>query len=136
MRRNYADRAGDESDDIDLTPMLDVVFIMLIFFIVTSTFVKESTIDLTRPNADDTPPEQSNSDPAIPIALYNNGQIVIDGTPVDLSGVQATMRRLSAERPRATVVLQVEPRVKNDTVVSVMDQSRQAGMRNITFSDQ
>lgn len=136
MKRNYADRAGDDSDDIDLTPMLDVVFIMLIFFIVTSTFVKESTIDLTRPNSDNQEQNTSNSDPAIPIALYNNGQIAIDGTPVDLSGVQATMRRLSAERPRATVVLQVEPRVKNDTVVSVMDQSRQAGMKNIVFSDQ
>ena len=87
---------GEEEAGIDLTPMLDVVFIMLIFFIVTTSFVKEAGIDVSRPNAASAEKKEKAS---ILIAISNNGDIWIDKRKIDVRSVRANVERLHAESP-------------------------------------
>ena len=86
----------EEESQIDLTPMLDVVFIMLIFFIVTSTFVKEAGVDVTRPDAETAVPTDSSS---IQIGIAANNQIWIDKRQVDKRAVRANVEKGLAESP-------------------------------------
>lgn len=126
---------GEQEDDneINLTPMLDVVFIMLIFFIVTASFIKEAGIDVNRPDApvSETPPEEAN----ILIVVDANDDIFIDRRLIDPRAVRANIERLHAENPSASVVVQPNKRSTNKMLVAVMDASRQAGVYNISISD-
>lgn len=127
FRRN---RQEDEAE-VDLTPMLDVVFIMLIFFIVTASFVKESGIDVNRPDAATaTVKERGN----ILIAITENNQIWIDRRQVDVRSVRANIERLHAENPQGSVVIQADRNSKNGLLVQVMDASRQAGVTNVSIA--
>jgi biopolymer transport protein ExbD len=129
MRRKSA-RVEDEAE-INMTPMLDVVFIMLIFFIVTASFVKESGIDVSRPDASTaTIKERGN----ILIAITANNQIWIDRRQVDVRAVRANIERLHAENPQGTVVIQADKNSKNGLLVQVMDASRQAGVINVSIA--
>jgi biopolymer transport protein ExbD len=121
----------DNEAEIDLTPMLDVVFIMLIFFIVTASFVKESGIDVNRPDAATaTVKERGN----ILIAITENNQIWIDRRQVDVRSVRANIERLHAENPQGSVVIQADRNSKNGLLVQVMDASRQAGVTNVSIA--
>ena len=121
----------DNDAEIDLTPMLDVVFIMLIFFIVTASFVKESGIDVNRPDAATaTVKERGN----ILIAITDNNQIWIDRRQVDVRSVRANIERLHAENPQGSVVIQADRNSKNGLLVQVMDASRQAGVTNVSIA--
>ena len=102
MARNSA-KPEEEAQAIDLTPMLDVVFIMLIFFIVTATFIKEAGIEVNRPEAT-TADEKKRA--SILIAVSNNNEIWIDKNRVDPRGVRQAIERLLAENPKGTVVIQ------------------------------
>jgi len=125
--------ATREESDIDLTPMLDVVFIMLIFFIVTASFVKEAGIDVNRPEATTaTPQEKAN----ILIAISADNQIWIDRRLVDKRAVRANIERLHAENPQGSVVIQADREAKTETLIAVMDASRQAGVYNVSIAAQ
>ncbi len=127
MRKlGFVQQADDESD-IDMTPMLDVVFIMLIFFIVTASFVKESGLDMSGQNNDDAPPNQDPDKASILIRIEENGRIWVDETPTDVGGVQPNVKRLTAQRPEAKVIIQPAPKSKTDLMIRVLDQSRAAG---------
>ena len=130
MRRKKA--REEEEAQIDITPMLDVVFIMLIFFIVTASFVKESGIDVNRPDAATaTVKERGN----ILVAITDTNQIWIDRRQVDPRSVRANIERLRAENPQGAVVIQADENSKNGLLVQVMDASRQAGVFNVSIAD-
>jgi len=124
----------DEGDEINLTPMLDVVFIMLIFFIVTASFIKEAGIDVNRPDAPitETKPEDAN----ILVVISATDEIWIDRRIIDPRAVRANIERLHAENPKGSVVIQANKKSTNKMLVWVMDSSRSAGVYNISIADQ
>lgn len=129
MRRRRATQ--EEEAEINITPMLDVVFIMLIFFIVTASFVKESGIDVNRPDAATaTVKERGN----ILVAITDTNQIWIDRRQVDVRSVRANIERLHAENPQGAVVIQADENSKNGLLVQVMDAARQAGVFNVSIA--
>ncbi len=125
---------SDEGEEINLTPMLDVVFIMLIFFIVTASFIKEAGIDVNRPDAPvtETKPEDAN----ILIQIRANDEIWIDRRLIDPRAVRANIERLHAENPKGSVVIIPNKKSTNKMLVTIMDASRTAGVYNISIADQ
>ena len=132
MRKAIAAEMPRNADnEIDLTPMLDVVFIMLIFFIVTASFIKESGIDLNRPDSLDVPPADSGS---IFIAISENNEIWMDRRLIDHRALRPNIERMLAEKPDATVVIQADKHSSNNTLVQVMDASRAVGVYDIAIA--
>jgi biopolymer transport protein ExbD len=120
-----------EDAAVDMTPMLDVVFIMLIFFIVTASFVKESGIDVSRPNANTAEQQQRGN---ILVAIRPNGEIWIDRRSVDVRALRANVERLRAENPEGTVVIMADKESQTGLLVEVMDQIRLAGVSNVAIA--
>ena len=133
MRKRNREAGADEAQ-IDLTPMLDVVFIMLIFFIVTASFIKEAGLDVNRPDApvQQTKPEDAN----ILVMINANDEIWIDRRLIDPRAVRANIERLHAENPDGSVVIQANKKSTNKMLVWVMDASRSAGVYSISIADQ
>ena len=129
MRRKR--QRNTEESDIDITPMMDVVFIMLIFFIVTATFVKESGIDVTRPDAQ-TATKQNRVGILVAINEYN--EIWINRREVNINAVRANIERLHAENPQGGAVIQADKNAQTGTLVEVMDQIRLAGVQAISIA--
>ena len=121
----------EEQEEINLTPMLDVVFIMLIFFIVTASFVKEAGIDVNRPEAATAVKKERAS---ILIAISDKGEIWINKRRVDVRAVQANVERLKAENPQGSVVIQADQKSTTDTLIKVMDASRAAGVFDVSIA--
>jgi biopolymer transport protein ExbD len=127
-RRRRRDR---EKSEVNLTPMLDVVFIMLIFFIVTASFVKEAGIDVTRPSAATAERKERGN---ILVAITANDQIWIDRRPVDARFIRANIERLHAENPQGSVIIQADKAAKTGLLVQVMDAARLAGVSNVSLA--
>ena len=123
----------EEQSEINLTPMLDVVFIMLIFFIVTASFIKEAGLDVNRPDAPVT--ESKPEDANILVAISANDEIWIDRRLIDPRAVRANIERLHAENPEGSVVIQPNKRSTHKMLVVVMDAARQAGVYSISLAD-
>jgi len=126
----YRNRTEDDAG-IDMTPMLDVVFIMLIFFIVTTSFVKEAGVDVNRPSAK-TAEQQSRGN--IMIAIRPNGEIWMDKRQVDIRSVRANIERMRAENPEGTVVVLADQLSYTGILVEVMDQVRLGGVSNVSIA--
>jgi biopolymer transport protein ExbD len=126
-----ARRREQEESEVNLTPMLDVVFIMLIFFIVTASFVKEAGIDVSRPPAATAERKERGN---ILVAITNNDQIWIDRRQVDPRALRANIERLHAENPQGSVVIQADKDSKNGLLVQVMDAARLAGVSNVSLA--
>jgi biopolymer transport protein ExbD len=131
MRQAVRSVGRQEESEIDLTPMLDVVFIMLIFFIVTASFVKEAGIEVDRPEA---LTAESQDKANILIAIGPNNDIWIDRRRVDKRAVRANVERLHAENPQGTVVIQADKDATTDTLIEVMDAARGAGVYNVAIA--
>ena len=129
--RGQPQKAAEDEAQIDLTPMLDVVFIMLIFFIVTATFVKESGIDVNRPQAATAVVKEKAN---ILIAIDAHNKIWINRREVDIRSVRPNLERLHAENPQGSVVIQADKESKTETLIEVMDASRQAGVYNVSIA--
>ncbi|RUO59501.1 ExbD/TolR family protein [Pseudidiomarina insulisalsae] len=121
----------EEDAAIDMTPMLDIVFIMLIFFIVTTSFVKEAGIDVNKPEASQAQKKPSAN---IFIAIRANGEVWMDKRMVDVERVGANIERLLAEQPTDIVVIQADKEAKHGVVVEVMDQIKEAGIDKISIA--
>ncbi len=130
MKKRYSSENHDEAA-IDMTPMLDIVFIMLIFFIVTTSFVKEAGIEVNRPSANTAQTVQSGN---IMIAVGAAGDIWIDKRRVEVDAVRANVERLRAESPEGAIVIQADEQANAGIVVRVMDQVRMAGVENISIA--
>ena len=129
MRRRRV-REQDETE-VNVTPMLDVVFIMLIFFIVTASFVKEAGIDVNRPPAATAERKERGN---ILVAITENGQIWINKRQVDPRAVRANIERMHAENPQGSVVIQADENSKNGLLVQVMDAARLAGVFEVSIA--
>ena len=128
--RRYSQQAEEEAG-IDLTPMLDVVFIMLIFFIVTSSFIKESGIEVNRPQADTAAAQDKGN---ILIAVTADGQVWLDKQVVDVRSVRAHVERMRQEQPEGVVVVQADQDARTGLVVQVMAQARLAGVDDVVLA--
>jgi biopolymer transport protein ExbD len=126
-------RIGSDSsgDDINVTPLMDIVFIMLIFFIVTSTFVKEPGVDIERPQAE-TARERKLA--GILVAVTSNNEIWINKEKVALDTVKVAVESLKQENPKATAVVQVDKGAQSRYLVEVINQIRNAGVDEIAVS--
>jgi biopolymer transport protein ExbD len=130
MARRRISSGGDEAL-ADMTPMLDVVFIMLIFFIVTTSFIKEAGIEVNRPTASTA---TSKENATILIAISETGEVWMDNRRVDVRSVRANVERMKAESAEGAVVIQADKSSQTGTLVSVMDQVRSAGITNISIA--
>ncbi|GAB3298061.1 biopolymer transporter ExbD [Pseudidiomarina marina] len=133
MKQHFANLVDEEEAQIDMTPMLDVVFIMLIFFIVTASFVKESGIDVNRPEAA-TAVQKDRAN--ILVAISDTGEIWINKRQVDARAVQANIERLYAENPQGSVVIQADKKATTETLIKVMDAARAAGVFDVSIATQ
>ncbi len=131
MSRRHQFRASEEESEVNLTPMLDVVFIMLIFFIVTASFVKEAGIDVSRP---DQQQQQETKRRSILISITRTNEVWIQKRRIDVRAVRANIERLLAENPESGVVIQAAEDAENGTFVRVLDQARLAGAINVSIA--
>lgn len=122
---------NEEEFDLNITPMLDVVFIILIFFVVTSSFVKESGVDVSHPSASTTERKERGN---IMVGITANDTVWIDKHQVDIRAVRANIERLHAENPEGAVVIQADKDARTGVLVQVLDQSRLAGVNNVSIA--
>jgi biopolymer transport protein ExbD len=133
MRKRRLSESYDESSHgIDLAPMLDFVINLLIFFIITAVFVKESGLIVNRPTAFEQQPE--NELESIQIQILNNGEIWVDNRVVDARAVRANVERLSAVSPDSGVLIIAQEQAPTGVVVQVVDQVHLGGIYDITFT--
>ena len=129
MRRRRLSADSGETSEVNLTPMLDVVFIMLIFFIVTTSFVKESGVEIERPASSAATPRP---EAQVMVALTAEGAVWVDGTPVDAHRVGEAVLPLVSER--GGVVIQADRASTTGLLVEVMDRLREAGVEQIAVA--
>ncbi len=129
MRRRR-DRRKSESE-VNLTPMLDVVFIMLIFFIVTASFVKESGIEISRPGASTATRKEKGN---ILIAISAENEIWMNRRQVDPRALRANIERMHAENPQGSVIIQADKDAKTGLLVQVMDAARSVGEKSVSLA--
>ena len=129
MRKNVMQE--EEDNEINLTPMLDVVFIMLIFFIVTASFIKEAGIDVERP---DTFTADSQDDAAILIAISPNDEIWVDRRETETTALRAVIERLHQENPKGSLVIQADENSTNQALIAVMEAAKAAGVTNVAIA--
>lgn len=116
---------------LNITPMIDMVFILLIFFAVNASFVKESGVEIERPSARSAvTQEQAN----IMIAVTENGEVWIDRQRVDPRSVRGHVERLHAENPEGAVVILADNKSRTGLVIEVLDQARLAGVENVAVA--
>ena len=130
MRRQTT-RTSDEAE-INITPMLDVVFILLIFFIVTTSFVKEFGVDLSRPSNE--PPKDVKISEVIAIKIDDTGTITIKGRPTDVLAVRANIESALALKPDSSVVIAASRNADAGLLVRVVDQARVAGATKVSLA--
>ena len=131
-KRRHASGADAEQTGIDLAPMLDFVTNLLIFFIITAVFVKESGLEVNRPTSFEQPEESDNE--SIQIQILDNGEIWVDNRAVDVRAVRANVERLSAVSPDSGVLIVAQEQAPTGVVVEVVDQVHLGGIYNLTFS--
>ncbi len=124
-------RAPEEDAQIDMTPMLDIVFIMLIFFIVTTSFVKEAGIEVNKPEASRAAAAKNAN---IFIAITADGDVWLDKRQVDIESISANVKRLLAEQPTDVVFIQADAEAEHGVVIKVMDQVKAAGVDRISVA--
>ncbi|MCE3025488.1 MULTISPECIES: biopolymer transporter ExbD [unclassified Salinicola] len=129
MRRRRLREASDDATGIDLTPMLDVVFIMLIFFIVTTSFIKESGVEIERPQSSEA---TARPDTQVLVAITQDGAVWVDGEAVDAHRVGAKVAALVSGD--GSVVVQADRRSTTGLLLEVMDRIRQAGVDNVAVA--
>ena len=131
MRNKTILMQEEEENEINLTPMLDVVFIMLIFFIVTASFIKEAGIQVARPDA---PTGEKQENAAILVAISPNDEIWIDRREVEPKNLRTHIERLHAENPKGGLVIQADEDSTNEMLVVVMEAAKQVGVVNVAIA--
>ena len=128
-KKNHSRR--DDEEDINLTPMLDIVFIMLIFFIVTATFVKETGLKVDKPDALMAEPEILAS---ILVAVSGEGTVWVDKREVELGALRGVISKLFAENPKGAMSIQADKDSPARLIVDIVEEARLAGVQNIIVS--
>ena len=130
--RKIAKEQEQGGAEIDLTPMLDVVFIMLIFFIVVASFIKEAGVEVNRP--DDNQPDNPEDSTSILVEVASDNQIWMENRRVDIRAVRANIQRLLAEDAEAPVTIKVEKGAESGIVVDVADAARESGVAAVNWA--
>lgn len=124
-------KAAEEAGEIDLTPMLDVVFILLIFFIVTSVFITEAGIDVVKPEASTS---ESQGGDLILIAVGPQGDIWIDGELIDPRFIRSRFELRLADAPNSAVIIQADEAANNEQVMLILAAAREANIASVSIS--
>jgi biopolymer transport protein ExbD len=122
---------SEESEEINLSPLIDMVFILLIFFIVTTVFVEETGIDVNKPEAASAVDLDKQS---ILIALTPKGEVVYGGRDIGVNGVRSLVQRLTRDDPDMPVILQADKAVSTERLVRVIDESKLGGAQVVNIS--
>jgi biopolymer transport protein ExbD len=130
MRRKH--RASDEAE-INITPMLDIVFIMLIFFIVTTSFVKEKGLEVSRPSSSP-PKEVTKSKGPIVVKIDANGNITMKGRMLEKKAVEANLEREKAEKPDSPLIIAAHPDADTDALVTILDAAEAVGVGSVSVA--
>ena len=133
MRRSLISQAVEEAEEPNITPMLDVVFILLIFFIVTANFIKDPGLEINRPDSETA---EITENAAILIAIGPAGEIYMDGRRIDVRQVKANVIRLMAENPQGAVVMQADEKATAEKIIAVMDDVSVAGVIDISIASE
>ena len=133
MRRSLISQAVEEAEEPNITPMLDVVFILLIFFIVTANFIKDPGLEINRPDSETA---EITENAAILMAIGPAGEIYMDGRRIDVRQVKANVIRLMAENPQGAVVMQADEKATAEKIIAVMDEVREAGVIDISIASE
>lgn len=130
MRRKH--KASDEAE-INITPMLDIVFIMLIFFIVTTSFVKEKGLEVSRPS--NSPPKEikKNKGPIL-VRIDANGNITMKGRLLERKAVEANLEREKAEKPDSPLIIAAHPDAETDALVAILDAAEAVGVGSVSVA--
>ena len=124
--------SSNQESEPDLTPMLDIVFILLIFFVVTASFVKEYTVDIKNDSSGSPEPDQDN----VTIFLADNGRIFLNGSMVPYDGLESRLLRLRAENPKMHTIVQPSPKVRTEVLMAVFDKTKSLGIDvSVGFAD-
>jgi len=133
MRRKHF--KDDDETQVDMTPMLDIVFIMLIFFIVTTSFVKESGVALDRPDPNQSQEKPKKSKKNIFVKIDAANRITMDGLDVDIRAVRARVEQKRAQNPEAIAIIGVHKNSETDALVQVLNAAREAGVEKVSVSE-
>ncbi len=131
MRTRHSRRQSGAIAEVNMTPLIDMVFILLIFFIVTTSFVKETGVDVSRPSAKTAVKKEKAN---ILIAIKPNGEVWIDKRQIDRRAVRANVERLHAENPEGSVIILADKEAKTGLLIEVMDQARLAGVASVSIA--
>lgn len=131
MRNRHSRRHSGAVAEINMTPLIDMVFILLIFFIVTTSFVRETGVDVSRPSAQTA---ESRERANILIAIRENDEIWMDNRQIDRRAVRANVERMHAENPEGAVIILADENSKTGILIEVMDQARLAGVANVSIA--
>ena len=131
MRNRHSRRQSGAIAEVNMTPLIDMVFILLIFFIVTTSFVKETGVDVSRPSAKTAVKKEKAN---ILIAIKPNGEVWMDKRMIDIRAVRANVERMHAENPEGSVIILADKESKTGLLIEVMDQARLAGVANVSIA--
>ncbi len=127
----YSRHRKTRAVDINMAPLIDMVFILLIFFLVTTSFVRESGVDVQRPRAKSAVTKEKVN---LIIGITKDGMIYMENHPVDIRSIRARMERFLAETPDGSVIIVADKDSKTGTVIQVLDECRLAGVKNISVA--
>ncbi|MDH5358187.1 MAG: biopolymer transporter ExbD [Gammaproteobacteria bacterium] len=133
MRNRHSRRQSGVIAEVNMTPLIDMVFILLIFFIVTTSFVKETGVDVSRPSAKTAVKKERAN---ILISITPNGEVWMDKRQIDRRAVRANVERMHAENPEGSVIILADKEAKTGLLIEVMDQARLAGVANVSIAAQ
>jgi biopolymer transport protein ExbD len=133
MRHRHSRRQSGAIAEVNMTPLIDMVFILLIFFIVTTSFVKETGVDVSRPSAKSAVSKELAN---IMISITPNDEVWMDKRQIDRRAVRANVERMHAENPEGSVIILADKDAKTGLLIEVMDQARLAGVANVSIAAQ
>jgi biopolymer transport protein ExbD len=123
----------DDEAEINITPMLDIVFIMLIFFIVTTSFVKEQGLEVSRPSS--APPKEVKQDKGPIVVKINSASLIsVKGRILEPRAVQANLEREKAEKPTSPLIVAAHPEADTESLVTILDAARAVGIESVSVA--
>ena len=131
--RKFTKKQEEQGADIDLTPMLDVVFIMLIFFIVTTSFVKEKGLEVARPSSAPPPPTLKKAGPIV-VKIDGSSNIRLKGRLLEPKAVQANLEREKAEKPDSPLIIAAHPDAETDSLVNVLNAAKAVNIGSVSVA--
>jgi biopolymer transport protein ExbD len=125
--------AHTEEAEVNITPMLDIVFIMLIFFIVTTSFVKEQGLEVSRPS--NAPPKEVKQDKGpIVVKIDSSGLISVQGRVLEPRAVEANLERQKAEKPDSPLIIAAHPAADTEALVTILDAARAVDIESVSVA--